>query len=43
MIACLDLEIVSGQTARSKRVSVKSITIDVLLARMSDAISQEGD
>lgn len=38
-----DLEIVSGQTSRAKRVSVKSITIEDLLSRLNDALSQDGD
>ena len=38
-----DLEIVSGQTARSKRVSVKSITIEILLSRLDEAILQNGE
>lgn len=42
-LARSDLEIVSGQTARSKRVSVKSITIEILLSRLDEAILQNGE
>jgi hypothetical protein len=38
-----DLEIVSGQTSRAKRVSVKSIPIEDLLSRLNDALSQDGE
>lgn len=38
-----DLEIVSGQTSRAKRVSVKSITIEELLSRLNDALIQDGE
>lgn len=38
-----DLEIVSGQISRSKRVSVKSITISDLLVRLDDALTQQGE
>jgi len=38
-----DLEIVSGHTSRTKRVSVKSITIEKLLSRLNDTIPQDGE
>ena len=38
-----DLEIVSGQTSRAKRVSVNSITIEELLSRLNDALAQDGE
>jgi uncharacterized protein YggU (UPF0235/DUF167 family) len=37
------LEIVSGQISRSKRVSIKSITISDFLARLNDALTQQGE
>ena len=42
-LAKADLEIVSGQISRSKRVSVKSISISDLLARMNDALTHQGE
>ena len=42
-LAKADLEIVSGQISRSKRVSVKSITISDFLARLNDALTLQGE